>query len=66
MTDQELRNKMMQSNSEQEWDKNCDEVRHQCGGYPPNWYRVIVLGKVHSQCAKKWGGSGKIRIGVIK
>lgn len=43
MSEQEVVALMESSKSESEWNRNCDEVRRKCGGYPEFWYSAIVL-----------------------
>ena len=43
MSEQEVVALMKSSKSESEWNANCDKVKKACGGYPPFWYKAIVL-----------------------
>jgi len=62
MDKQEVIELMRSSESEQEWDRNCDTVKREFGGYPPFWYEAIVLSGVLSQTAAKWSGDADIRV----
>jgi len=43
MTEQEVIDLMQSSKSLDEWNNNCLLVRARLGGYPPYWYRTIIL-----------------------
>ncbi len=43
MSEQEVIALMKSSKSEADWNRNCDEVKRRCNGYPPFWYSSIVL-----------------------
>jgi len=62
MTEQEVVELMKSSQSETEWDANCEIVKSKCDGYPSFWYSSIVLSGVLTQTAAKWGSDGKIKI----
>lgn len=62
MTEQELIDLMESSNSEKEWNANCDIVKQKCNGYPSFWYKAIVIGGVMAETSAKWGGDDKIHI----
>jgi len=62
MTKDEVVALMRSSNSEQEWNDNCDKVKKACDGYPDFWYLTIVASNLVGEVANKWGGDGKIKI----
>ncbi len=43
MTEQEVVLLMESSKTEAEWNRNCDEVKRRCGGYPSFWFQAIVM-----------------------
>lgn len=43
MSEQEVVALMESSKSETEWNRNADQVKEKCGGYPAFWYSAIVL-----------------------
>lgn len=54
LTDDEL-NKLSTSNSEQEWNKVCDEVKDaRSGGYPPDWYQKVLASGLATQKQLDW------------
>jgi hypothetical protein len=54
---------MKSSNSEQEWNRNCDQIKREHGRqYPDDWYARIVLSGVSRETSAKWGGTDQIRI----
>ena len=62
MSEQEVVNLMKSSRSEHEWNKNCDKVKAECGGYPSFWYAAIILSGIAAETSSKWGGSADIKI----
>lgn len=61
MEQQEVIDLMKSSKNSQEWNANCDKVKaaHN-GGYPPYWYKEIILSGL---CDETLGeGSSKIKI----
>jgi len=46
MQESEVVELMKSSNSEQEWNDNCDKVKAACDGYPDFWYSAIVMSGV--------------------
>jgi len=54
---------MKSSNTEEEWNSNCDRVKNTFGGqYPTYWYSAIVMSGVASETAAKWGSDAEIKI----
>lgn len=46
ITDEELK-ALADSKSEEEWNRNCDLIKKNHGGYPSDWYsKVIATGLV--------------------
>jgi hypothetical protein len=52
------------SQSALEWNRNCDRVKKECGGYPPWWYEKIIMSGLCDRVAARWGGDSKIRTKV--
>ena len=65
MTQHEVVKLMKSSNSEIEWNTNCNRVKKACGGYPDFWHSAIVLSGVAAETAKKFGGSAEITITTL-
>ena len=42
MNEQEAVKLMKSSNTEAEWNDNCNKVKAACGGYPTFWYSAIL------------------------
>ncbi len=53
---------MASSKTAEEWDANCDKVKAAHGGYPDDWNEKVVLSKLVSITAAKWGGDADIHI----
>lgn len=51
---QEVKDLMESSESEQEWNDNCDKVKKRFNGYPPFWYGEIILGGILQKSQLKW------------
>lgn len=62
MTREEVIALMESSQSEQEWNDNCDKVKKACSGYPDFWYPAVILSGLLSKVAARWGGDDKIRV----
>ena len=45
---------MKSTKNEAEWNRNCDEVKQRCNGYPEFWYSEIVLSGVMQETRAKW------------
>jgi len=60
---------MKSSNSEDEWNANCDKVKMGCSGgrtYPSFWYSAIVMSGVARETAAKWGSDAEIKINTLE
>jgi cellulase/cellobiase CelA1 len=56
MTEQEVKELMLSSTSETQWNQNCDKVKAANeGDYPRFWYVTIVLGGVLQEAKQKNG-----------
>ena len=62
MNEQEVVALMESSQSEDEWNANCDKVKKVCGGYPPFWFSAIIQSGLLKRIAARWGGNGEITI----
>ena len=40
---------MQSSQTEKEWNDNCDKVKAECNGYPDFWYGSIVMSGLASR-----------------
>lgn len=58
---------MKSSETEKEWEENCETVYKACGGgYPSFWYKAVILSGVCRQTSAKWGGTDQVSITKIK
>jgi hypothetical protein len=62
MTEQEVVTLMESSKSVAEWDANCNKVQKQCGGYPPFWYKAIILSGLCKRVAASFGETAGIKV----
>lgn len=62
MTREEVIKLMKSSESEAEWNENCDKVREACGGWPAFWWSTIIGSGLASDIATKWGGDAGIHV----
>lgn len=62
MTKEEVVKLMSSSQTEQEWNNNCDLVKKKCGGYPAFWYETIVMGGILRRTAARWNSDGQIKV----
>lgn len=62
MNQQQVVELMESSNTEAEWNANCDKVKVACGGYPDFWYSAIIQAGILSKTSKKWGGDDQIHV----
>lgn len=55
MTQEEVLDLMKSSNSEQEWNANCDKVKSSFrGNYPQWWFALIIMSGVYNQVSESW------------
>ena len=47
---------MSEATSESDWNKRCDEVKAEFGGYPAEWFSEIVQSGLAGKTARKWNG----------
>jgi hypothetical protein len=45
---------MKSSKSETEWNANCDKVKRACNGYPPFWYKAIIMSGLLNRVQATW------------
>jgi hypothetical protein len=45
---------MVSSKTENDWNTNCEKVKHANGGYPSWWFETIVLSGLASTTAAKF------------
>ena len=61
MTRQEIIDLMSSSQTESEWNDNCDKVKDAHDGlYPPYWYEEIVAGGLVDEVRARWGDIGPL------
>lgn len=57
---------MESSQTELEWNANCDKVKASHGGdYPSWWFGAIVMSGVLGRTAERWNSTGQIQIVAI-
>lgn len=54
MNELEVKELMMTSKSEQEWNTNCDKVKKACGDYPIFWYTLMISSGLMSSIVNSW------------
>jgi len=57
---------MESSQSEEEWNRNCNLVKGKCDGYPPFWFEVIVASGLAGRVAARFGKDDKIHIQLMR
>jgi len=63
MTEIQVVELMKSSNSEAEWNSNCDKVKAAFDGqYPPFWWSAIMQSGVARETTAKWGSNAEIKI----
>lgn len=63
MTEIQVVELMKSSNSEAEWNQNCDKVKAAFNGeYPPFWYASIIIAGVAIETTAKWVSNAEIKI----
>lgn len=65
MSQDEVVELMKGSKTQEEWDKNCDQVKAEFGGYPSFWYGAIVASGVARETAAKFGSDAEIHIRTL-
>ena len=55
---------MKSSKSEVEWNSNCDKVKVACDGYPPDWYKEIILSGLATEVTARFGRDAAIHMSV--
>lgn len=66
MTKEQVIELMESSQSEQEWNNNCDIVKGKCDGYPNFWFSTIIASGLAGRVAARFGKDDKIHIQIIK
>jgi hypothetical protein len=62
MTEVEVIELMETSQTEQEWNENCDIVKAAFGGYPSFWWQEIKLSGLMARVTARWGSDDQIHI----
>ncbi len=62
MSEQEVKELMESSTSEQDWNNKCDEVKKRCNGYPNFWYDLIIASGLGKKIARSYGGDFGMKI----
>jgi hypothetical protein len=65
MNEQEVVKLMESSESEEQWNDNCDNVKAACNGYPAFWYKAIILSGLATRTAAKWGGDAELHVIIL-
>lgn len=66
MNPQQVIDLLKTSESEAQWNANCDTIKKACGGYPDFWWNDIILSGVMRRIANRWGGDDQVRIRTIR
>jgi len=45
---------MSESTSEEDWNKRCEDVKSENGGYPSFWYSTVVESGLTASIQAKW------------
>lgn len=53
MTDEEVK-EFENANNQTHWNELCDKIKAKYGGYPANFYRLIVLSGLATRVQAKW------------
>jgi hypothetical protein len=54
---------MSRSQSEQQWNANCDTIKKTWGGqYPPFWFSTMIASGLGNKIAARWGGDTDIHV----
>jgi hypothetical protein len=62
MTIEEVKTLMGSSQSEAEWDANCDRVKKAHNGYPSFWFREIVMSGLAGRVAARFGRDDRVHV----
>lgn len=54
MSKSEVEDLMRSSKNETEWNKNCDYVKKQCGGYPDFWFTAVIASGLMAKVQLSW------------
>lgn len=65
MNEEQVKELMRSSKTEQEWNNNCDVVKKSCNGYPSFWFTAIIASGLCGEVSKKFGKDDKIHIKTI-
>ena len=64
MNQQEVIDLMASSQNETDWNINASAVKAACEGYPPFWFKEIVISGLMARNSAKWKGDHKTHINV--
>lgn len=53
-TSQGVRDFMLASTREQDWNDRCNEVKAANKGYPDFWYNTVIKSGGFAECKKNW------------
>jgi hypothetical protein len=65
MTKEEVRSLMESSQTEAEWNANCNKVKRECDGYPAFWFAEIVQSGIAGRVAARFGKDDRIHVQTI-
>lgn len=56
---------MESSQTEQQWNANCDAVKAANKGYPAFWFASIIQSGLFRRVAPRWGSDGKMKLSSV-
>lgn len=65
MTIEEVKSLMESSQTEEQWNANCDKVKRECDGYPSFWFTEIVLSGLAGRVTARFGRDDRIHTQTI-
>lgn len=65
MTVEQVKSLMESSQTEEEWNANCDRVKGAHDGYPSFWFSEIIQSGLASRVFSRFGQNDQIKIQTI-
>ena len=62
MSEQEVIDLMESSQTEKEWNNNCDVVKSACNGYPDFWWGAIKTSGLADKVMARWDSDSNLRV----
>lgn len=53
---------MESSQTQEEWNGNCDKVKKACNGYPDFWFVAVISSGLAGRVMANFGGDDRVRI----